>query len=240
MICKLFNKCVQIPIPKNQETKPFSLKSFFNYFKKIFLKIYLYFIATIFIVFVFKSKIKDLKNWLLLFICTFWIIKILDLLFIKKKEKINNTKDFFGILFNFKILIIPFAVCIGWLISQIILNLGIQYSLDEYSKKSNNFQQELKEYLNNLLKIFNLDTPKDYSLKNLDIPIKDITPESIDNILNDSLKKNEYLENLCNSDIVQKKLCNKYENYTGLCSWNSVNKKCVPNFNNKYCGIKYK
>ena len=107
----------------------------------------------------------------------------------KEKRKINNTKDFFGILFNFKILIIPFAVCIGWLISQIILNLGIQYSLDEYSKKSNNFQQELKEYLNNLLKIFNLDTPKDYSLKNLDIPIKDITPESIDNILNDSLKK---------------------------------------------------
>ena len=64
-----------------------------------------------------------------------------------------------------------------------IVNLGIQHSLDEYSKTSNNFQYELKNYLTNLLKIFNLEIPKDYSAKNLDISVKDITEKTIENIM---------------------------------------------------------
>ena len=150
MICKLFNKCVQIPVPRNQKGE-FSIKSIFAFLKNMFLKIYLYLFATIMIVTVYKTKIKDLKNWLLLFICTFWIIKIIDVVYIKKKQKLKNNKDILSIMFNYKILIIPFSVCLGWLISQIIMNLGIQSSLNEYSKKSNKFQFELKKYLNKLL-----------------------------------------------------------------------------------------
>ena len=94
---------------------------------------------------------------------------------------------------------IPFAVCLGWCISQLILNLGIQNSLDEFSKKSNNFQNDLQQYLNGLLKIFNLE-----SKNNSDISVDSLKNKTVETIL--KYDKEEFLTKLCKPDIVQKKI----------------------------------
>ena len=63
MICKLFNKCFNVPIIKYQDVNDPSLSSVLLFFKNMFSKIYLYVIASLIIVFTFRKKIKDVKNY---------------------------------------------------------------------------------------------------------------------------------------------------------------------------------